>query len=204
MSLSEFCLLCFFLGTLWALVSMLLGGMHFGHGLPGHGVQGHGHSHSAAHGHHLPNWLSSLLSPSVLAVFLAWFGGIGYLLNKYSGFLLWINLLIAVIFGLAGAWILARFLSWLMRNERVMNPSDYEMVGVLGHVSSTIRADGVGEVIYLHEGVRRSLCAKSETGALISRGEEVIVTHFEKGIALVRTWEAMTQQAGENQPQRIA
>jgi hypothetical protein len=91
-----------------------------------------------------------------------------------------------------------------MRHERVMNPADYDMVGVLGRVSSTIRADGVGEVIYLHEGVRRSLNAKSENGVAIARGEEVIVTHFERGIASVRTWEAMTQRAGENQPERIA
>jgi membrane protein implicated in regulation of membrane protease activity len=158
----------------------------------------------APHGLHFPNWIMSLLNPSCLAVFLAWFGGAGYLLNKYSGFLLWLDLAIAGAFGLCGAWILARFLTWLMRHERVMNPADYDMVGVLGRVSSTIRADGVGEVIYLHEGVRRLLSARSETGAPIARGEEVIVTHFEKGIAYVRTWEAMTQRAGGNQPRSIA
>ena len=203
MNWSEIFLMCFAVGTLWALVSLLLGGFHFGHG-GGHAPVGHGHGHSHAGGHHLPNWLASLLNPSVIAVFLAWFGGAGYLLNKYSGFMLWLNLAIALGLGLTGAWILARFLSVLMKNERDMNPADYDMVGVLGRVSSTIRADGVGEVIYLHEGVRRSFNAKSETGVAIGRGEEVIVTHFEKGIALVRTWEAMTQRAGETQPERLA
>jgi len=190
MNWSEFFLLCFAVGTLWALVSLLLGGFHFGHG-SGHAHGAHGQGHAG--GHHLPHWLASLLNPSVIAVFLAWFGGAGYLLNKYSGFMLWLNLAIAAALGLSGAWVLARFLSVLIKNERDMNPADYDMVGVLGRVSSTIRADGVGEVIYLHEGVRRSLNAKSETGVPIARGEEVIVTHFEKGIALVRTWDAMTQ-----------
>jgi membrane protein implicated in regulation of membrane protease activity len=193
MSWPEFYLICFGVGTLWAFVSLLLGGLHFGH------------SHHGAHAHgHLPGWLASVLNPSSLAVFLAWFGGAAYLLSKYSGLLLWMNLALAAAFGAVGAWILAWFMSWLIRHERVMNPADYDVVGVLGRVSSTIRADGVGEVIYLHEGARRLLCAKSETGVLISRGEEVIVTHFEKGIAYVRTWEAMTRSAGENRPQNIA
>jgi membrane protein implicated in regulation of membrane protease activity len=198
MNLSEFYLICFGVGTLWALVSLLLGGLHFGHFGHAHHLGGHGH------GHHLPGWLAGVLNPSSLAVFLAWFGGAAYLLSKYSGFLLWLNLALAVVFGLAGAWILAGFLRWLMKHERVMNPADYDMVGVLGRVSSTIRADGVGEVIYLQEGVRRLLSAKSETGEPISRGEEVIVTHFEKGIAYVRTWEAMTQRANGDRPQSIA
>jgi len=197
MNLAEFFLICFGVGTMWAVVSLMLGGLHLGH-------WGHGHVHHAGGHGHLPNWVASLLNPSCIAVFLAWFGGAGYLLNKYSGLLLWLNLAIALGFGLTGARILARFLSWLMKNERVMNPADYDMVGVLGRVSSTIRADGVGEVIYLHEGARRSFNAKSETGVPIARGEEVIVTHFEKGIALVRTWDAMTQRAGETQPESIA
>ena len=202
MNFPEFFLICFGVGTLWALVSLLLGGLHFGHF--GHAHHRHAHAPGHSHGSHLPGWMASLLNPSCLAVFLAWFGGAGYLLTKYSGLLLWMNLALAAAFGLIGAWILALFLRWLMRHERVMDPADYDMVGVLGRVSSTIRADGVGEVIYQRAGVRRLLCAKSETGVAISRGEEVIVTHFEKGIAHVRTWEAMTQRAGENQPERIA
>ena len=193
MSLSEFYLICFGVGTLWAVVSMLLGGLHVGHV-----------HHPGVHLHHMPSWAAGLLNPSSVAVFLAWFGGAAYLLSKYTGWLLWLNLGLAVAFGLAGALILARFLGWLMKHERALNPADYDMVGVLGRVSSTIRADGVGEVIYLHEGARRLLCAKSETGEPISRGEEVIVTHFEKGIAHVRTWEAMTQRAGSDRPPSIA
>lgn len=201
MNWPEIFLICFGVGSLWAVVSFLMGGVHLGH--VHHAGAAH-HMHGHAHGSHTPGWIASLLNPSCVAVFLAWFGGTGYLLTKYSGWLLWLNLAIAGAFGLAGAVILARFLGWLMKHERPMNPADYDMVGVLGRVSSAIRADGVGEVIYQQDGARRSLSAKSEGGMAIGRGEEVIVTRFEKGIAYVRTWEAMTQPVGGSQPGNIA
>jgi membrane protein implicated in regulation of membrane protease activity len=193
MNWSDIYLLCFGVGTLWALVSLLLGGFHLGH------IHHGAHAHGA-----VPGWLASVLNPSCIAVFLAWFGGSAYLLSKHSGLQFWMILALAASLGAVGAWILAWFLRSLLRHERIMNPADYDMVGVLGRVSSTIRADGVGEVIYLREGARRLVSAKSEAGVPISRGEEVIVTHFEKGIAFVRTWEAMTQTAGESRPQNIA
>ena len=68
------------------------------------------------------------------------------------------------------------------------------MVGVLGRVTSTIRPDGVGELVYVRDGARKPAAARSEDGTHIGRGEEVIVTRYEKGLAYVRTWEAMTQR----------
>ena len=79
-----------------------------------------------------------------------------------------------------------------------MDPADYDMVGVLGRVTCNIRPDGVGELIYVRDGVRKPAPARSEDGNEIPRGEEVIVTRYEKGIAYVRTWEAMTQGNGLN------
>ena len=38
-------------------------------------------------------------------------------------------------------------------------------------------------------------CARSDDGREIPRGAEVIVTRYEKGIAYVRTWDAMTGDA---------
>ncbi len=68
------------------------------------------------------------------------------------------------------------------------------MVGVLGRVTSAIRPDGVGEMVYIRDGARKPAAARSEDGTHIARGEEVIVTRYEKGLAYVRTWEAMTQR----------
>ena len=65
---------------------------------------------------------------------------------------------IAALVGLAGAFVLAGFLRWLQAHEQPLDPADDDMVGVLGRVSSTIRPDGVGEVIYERNGVRRCSC----------------------------------------------
>jgi membrane protein implicated in regulation of membrane protease activity len=212
MSWANLYLLCFSVGALWALASLLLSGLHLhvpkaglhgghlGHGVGGHGSlahgHGHAHGHGAAHGaagHGVFGLLADLINPSCVAVFLAWFGAAGYLVNRHSGLAVGVVLAIAIVAGNAGAVAIAAFLRYLDSKEKPMDPADYDMVGVLGRVTSTIRKDGVGEVIYLRDGARRPLPARSEEGIDIGRNQEVIVTRYEKGIAYVRTWEAMTQ-----------
>lgn len=218
MNWADLFLLCFAVGSLWALAALLLGGLHLGHIGHGHapGHLGHGHAGHPGyagtcpgHGGHPSvqpklarsltqgSWFGSMANPSCVAVFLAWFGGIGYLLTRHSGLAFWLDLVFALAVGLGGAWILASFLRFLQSRERPLNPCDYEMVGVLGQVSSTIRPQGVGEMLYVREGTRRSASARSEDGQEIKRGEEVVITRYEKGIAYVRTWEAMTQTGSD-------
>lgn len=212
MTWSDVFLLCFAVGSLWTLASVLLGGFHFGHGgvghsgfQPGHVPGTHGHVHLAASstaGKTPPgaaqrgsgSWLGSVLNPSCAAIFLGWFGGVGYLLTRHSGLAFWADLAIAGLVGLGGAGLLSAFLRFLQAHEKPMDPAEYEMVGVLGRVTSTIRPDGVGELIYVRDGARKPAAARSEDGSHIARGEEVIVTRYEKGLAYVRTWEAMTQR----------
>ena len=73
-----------------------------------------------------------------------------------------------------------------------MDAADYEMVGVLGRTSLPIRMDGTGEIIYSQAGTRRTCGARSENGAPIEKGAEVVVTRYDKGIAYVRLWEEMS------------
>jgi membrane protein implicated in regulation of membrane protease activity len=136
-----------------------------------------------------------MANPSCAAVFLAWFGGIGYLLTRHSGLAFWLDLLLAMGVGLVGAWILAAFLRFLQSREQPLNPADYEVVGVLGQVSCTIRSDGIGELIYVRDGSRHALPARADDAQEIQRGEEVVVTRYERGVAYVRTWEAMARQS---------
>ncbi len=70
------------------------------------------------------------------------------------------------------------------------------MVGVLGRLSIPIRAGGTGELIYSQEGTRRVAGARSEDGAAIPKGAEVVVTRYEKGIAYVRPWEELASELG--------
>jgi membrane protein implicated in regulation of membrane protease activity len=209
MSWPDIFLLCFAVGSLWALASLLLGGLHLGHGHAGHaaGHAGHGGAHGHV-GHSMPqakvarggagevSWFGSMANPSCAAVFLAWFGGVGYLLTRHSGLAFWLDLVLAIAVGVTGAWILAAFLHFLQSREQPLNPADYDMVGVLGQVSCAIRGDGTGEIMYVRDGARKAIAARSEEALEIQRGEEVIVTRYEKGIAYVRTWEAMNRKGG--------
>jgi hypothetical protein len=127
--------------------------------------------------------------------FLAWFGGAGYLLTRYSGLWVGFALLVSIASGLVGGGIIFVFLSKvLMSDDENMDPADYEMVGVLGKISSSIRAGGTGEIVYTQMGTRRVCGARSEDGSAIAKGIEVVVTRYEKGIAYVRLWSEMSEK----------
>lgn len=127
-----------------------------------------------------------------LTAFLAWFGGTGYLLTRFSTVWVGLGLLFSVGSGLVGGGIIFFFFSRvLMSGDENMDPADYEMVGVLGRVSCSIREGGTGEIIYSQVGTRRVCGARSESGLAIAKGIEVVVTRYEKGLAYVRLWSEM-------------
>ena len=209
-------LLAFWFGAVWNIATLLLGGLHGGHGHhASHVAHGHSagvakgavsHAHGTAHSANkmIDGWMGTLLSPSAAALFLTWFGAVGFLLMRHSTFGLVVALGIAVGVGFLGAWVIAAFIRYLQKHEQPLDPVDYQMVGLLGKVSSPIRRDGVGELIYLRNGARTPLPARSEDGLAIERGVEVIVTRVAKGIAYVRTWDAMTQESAGNMMRQSA
>ena len=79
-----------------------------------------------------------------------------------------------------------------MSEEDIMDPADYEMVGVLGKLCVSIREGGTGELLYSQMGTRRVCGARSENGEAMEKGSEVVVTRYEKGIAYVRLWEELS------------
>jgi hypothetical protein len=128
-----------------------------------------------------------------LTAFLAWFGGTGYLLTRYSGLWVGFGLLASVTSGLVGGGIVFLFLSKvLISDAENMDSANYEMVGVLGRISSSIREGGTGEIVYAQMGTRRVCGARSDDGGPIAKGTEVVVTRYEKGIAYVRLWSEMS------------
>src|SRR5579862_336626 len=194
MTWGDFYLICFLVGLGISLFSWLAGSVHFH--LP------HIHIHFGGHGH-APHAGGQGQGPEVInigtiAAFLAWFGGTGYLLRQYYfvGFLL--ALAAAMASGLAGAALLFWFLAKLVRKDEVLDPADYDMIGVLGKVSSTIRPSGTGEMMFSQMGTRRSAPARSEDGLEISKGAEVVVTRYERGIAYVRPWEELSHTTAED------
>ena len=125
------------------------------------------------------------------AAFLAWFGGTGYLLERYSNIWAYLGLFVSSMSGLGGAAAVFWFLLKLTAHDQPLDPADYVMVGVLGRVASPILAGGTGELLYSRDGSRRAVPACSEDGTEIQRGTEVIVTRYENGIAYVRRWEEL-------------
>ena len=198
MNWADFYLLCFAVGFVFSLLSFAMGGMHW-HPFHLH-VGGHAHVGHGAHGHGAHPGMSPF-NPVTLAAFLAWFGGTGYLLTRYSSMWFVIGLGVAVASGLAGAAIVFLFVSKvLMSKHESLDPADYEMVGVLGRTSTSIRAAGTGEIIYSQAGTRRTCGARAEEGTAIAKGSEVVVTRYEKGIAYVRLWSDLASDE-EVQPQ---
>jgi len=183
-------LFCFLVGFLLSAVSFIAGAMHLPHFHASHGhamgkIGGRGGSGRGA---------VSPFNFGTLAAFLAWFGGTGYLLERYSAIWVYLGLFISVISGLGGAAAVFWFLLKLAERDQPMDPADYDMVGVLGKIASPIRAGGTGEMIFQRDGSRKAAPARSENGSAIGRETEVIVTRFEKGIAYVRTFEEMSER----------
>ncbi len=177
------------------------------HGPAGHASAGHG---SAGSDSSDPNQVQSIgVSPFnfvTLTAFLAWFGGTGYLLTRFSTVWVGLGLLFSVGGGLVGGGIIFLFFSRvLMSDDENMDPADYEMVGVLGRVCVSIREGGIGEIIYSQVGTRRVCGARSEDGIAIAKGTEVVVTRYDKGLAYVRLWSEMSgedEAASSNSVQR--
>ena len=212
MTWADFYLICFVTGFLFSFFSFLMGGLHwhlpFHIHFPGaadphfhvHGGTAHGGvGQHAGHASGQQGTPVSYVNPLTIAIFLAWFGGTGYLLTRYSSFMVASALMVSVVAGLVGASIVFVFLARVLTSpEEAMDPADFDMIGVLGRLSLPIREGGTGELIYSQAGTRRTCGARTEDGSAVAKGSEVVVTRYEKGIAYVRRWEEMTgeQESG--------
>jgi hypothetical protein len=209
MNWESFYLVCFLVGLLLSVFSLLGGMGHIG----GHVAVPHAHiPHLPAAGHvaHLPQAAhlppgtagqSAQASATVpwwnafsIMIFLCWFGAAGYLLTRYGGLVAGVVLVVAGVCGLAGGAIVFFFLARvLLPHERELTADETDVVGVVGHVSAPIRIAGTGEIVYEQMGALHSAPARSEDGDPIPKQEEVFVVRYEKGVAYVRRWEEMSE-----------
>jgi hypothetical protein len=198
MTWETFYLICFALGMSLTLLSFagVFSHFHFGHF---HWHFGHSGGH-ATHVHvagHAAQGGKSAISPVngfTLAAFLGWFGGCGYLLERYGNLLTPIVLGAATIAGLTGAAILFWFMTKvLLPHERELTAEDTAVAGVLGRVSGPIREGGTGEIQFSQNGARCFAAARSEDGVAIPRNVEVVVMRYEQGIAWVRRWDEVAE-----------
>jgi len=164
----------FLFGLLLSAATLLLGvadlGVHHGH---------------ADDGSLLPTSLGALL------VFLSWLGGAGFVLTRAADWPLIAALPFAALLGLG----VAVAMQWSVRKlsnpaGSVMKPEEYRLPGTLGHVSSSIRAGGTGEVVYEQGGVRHVVAARASGAQALPRGTEVVVLSVNEGIATVEVFDA--------------
>jgi membrane protein implicated in regulation of membrane protease activity len=189
--MNTFYLICFCVGLVLSLLSVVGGFAHLHIGRIHIGHMAHGH---ASHGsvHRSPSL--SAVNGFTITAFLCWFGGVGYLLHQFSIFAAPLILFLAILGGVVGAALLWVVLfKLLLPRERILTLEDTEMAGVLAHVSNTIRdSNSIGEIIFSQTGARRAAAARSEDGISIERGTEVVVIRYERGIAYVRRWDDLT------------
>ncbi len=182
MTWEVFYFVCFLVGFLLSLLTFVGGAAHL------HLPHAHGHGHSAVKG-----GPGSWFNFGTITAFLAWFGGTGYLLTRYSDIWALLGLGIATLSGIGGAALVFWFLfKFLLGHERSLDPADYNMIGVLGRVSSTVREGGTGEMIFPRDGARSCVAIRSDNNRPIPKDIEVVVIRYEKGIAYVRPWDELS------------
>jgi len=173
----DFYLICFAVGGGFSLLALLGGTFHAPH----------------LHVHHGGGHAAGASNMGTISAFLLWFGAGGYLITRFETWWFIWALLLAGVLGLTGAsmvfWFIARV---LMRGDIPLDPADYDMIGVLGQITSTVReGGGTGEMTYSQQGQRCAAPVRSEDGRLLPKGMEVIVTRYEKGIAYVRGFDEL-------------
>src|SRR6266705_5890471 len=194
---------CFLFGLLFLLGTALLGNLghagihsvahHAGIHIVGHAQAPHiGGPHAVGHGTHVGTHgtahstsqtastqenasLLSYLNPISIVLFLLGFGFFGYVFHNTAHLVLPFTLVLAGIGGLLIAAVILVLLSRLLSDSGTDIANDVsDRTGMLGKVSLTIPANGLGEIIYVSPGgLRKSIPARTTDGRRLERGQEV-------------------------------
>jgi len=198
MTWTDFYLLCFLVGFSLSALAVLAGATHFHLPLKVHLPFHHGHvAHQGGGGGALRGGAKggiSWFNASTAMAFLAWFGGTGYILTKHSHFVALTSLSISMLSGLFAGAVVFRFMARIVKaTESQLLDWDYRMEGAVGFISSPIRENGTGEMIFEQNSIRKSLAARSGDGTSLEKGTEVVIERYDNGIAYVRKWEEFTR-----------
>jgi membrane protein implicated in regulation of membrane protease activity len=173
----------FFFGLVFSAISLFVGVADIGVDLD------HSGHDAAAPGHHAHDALAPINVSTILA-FLTWFGGVAYLARNGFDWLTGFSLVFGVMAGLAGGWIVFQVLRRLRATEGTLDPAENRVEGTVARVTSSIRAGGVGEIVYKIGGRQQIAAARAIDGVAIPRDTEVVIVDRSGGFALVQSWES--------------
>jgi membrane protein implicated in regulation of membrane protease activity len=170
-------LVCFFLGLGFAVLSALLSGILTGHmdshihfdsgGMHADGADLHSHPGEGSV-HYSP------LSPVIVAMFIATFGGTGVLYKRLVNPSLFVHLPLAAVSGVAVAgslfWILYHLLATA---QSTSHPRAGEAVGIDAEITVAIPNEGLGEIAYTLRGSRFTSPARTVDGKELPAGKAV-------------------------------
>lgn len=171
---------CLAFGVAFSAISLFLG-----HG-PGHGGFDHGagaDGHSGADHADTP----SPLNPLVIASAITAFGAVGLIAK--TGFRLsdFVSTLFAVGFaGAIGAAIFFGIVKFMYGSQSNSVFSLNDLVDTEAEVITPIPENGVGEIVYVANGIRYNLSARTLPGEKISRGSAVIIREISGNAAVVQ------------------
>ena len=165
-------LICLGAGLVFTLVSAVAGHM-FGDAHHGHVDGSGGHAEAGADTSDMPG--VSAFSPTVIAAFIASFGGFGIIFHQIPKTSSpYVSAPLALVCGLACASGLLYALRQLFRRTQSSSESKVgTLVGTLATVITPIPQHGVGEIAYVQAGSRYTAPARSESGAAVAGGQTV-------------------------------
>lgn len=204
--LSAIYLICFGIGLVFSIGSLLIGG--HSHDFSG-SSSGGAHIHALHDIQHFDHTGSSqldnrvpFLSMNTALAFLLGFGAAGYsvqhlLINPA----LILSLGIALLVGFAFASLIYFFLNKvLIRGQSAyLKECDFDLRGVEGVVSSSIYPHGLGEVSYIFNQSRQALPAKDKLDRGLSKETPIIILAVHQGVATVLPLEEFKQHIDQKE-----
>ncbi|MBN1475308.1 hypothetical protein JXA47_01000 [Candidatus Sumerlaeota bacterium] len=185
MEVAFYCYLgCFLFGLLFALISAVFGGLFdtdFGDG----GVD---IGDMDANVDVTSDAVSlSPLSPMVICVFLAVFGGTGIICIELFETSILVSLAASTLMGLLVATVFFTGMSWLMNKAQgSMGLSATSILGGEAEVTLAIPRNGLGEISFVANEMRQRASAKSEDGKPIPQSQVVTVVRYTGNFYIVR------------------
>ena len=127
------------------------------------------------------------LSPTVIATFLAGFGGGGYLANSYFQLSVGKGIVVALLTGVLLSAGTFGVLTILFKNTQAGSEYSFEdMIGHVVQVITPIPENGTGEVALIAKGTRTNGPARSADGKAIPRNSPVEIVRVVGNVYYVR------------------